>query len=125
MKILKKTLIISSYVLLVALFFGGGYAIGRIGTDTVPDTAVTPPEATAAAEQAMSGSVEETAPYYEVIAESNMLKIYRCEGKVKDTVASEQISIDIYPRSDVAELREGVSFDSLAEAQRMFENFVS
>ena len=31
MKILKNTLIVSSYVLLVALFFGGGYAIGRIG----------------------------------------------------------------------------------------------
>ena len=37
MKILKNTLIVSSYVLLVALFFGGGYAIGRIGmSDSVP-----------------------------------------------------------------------------------------
>lgn len=121
MKSLKNTIIISSYVLLVALFFGGGFAIGRIGKkdNTVPDM----PEATVRAMEAVSGEVV-SAPVYEVIIEEGVLKINRCIGDMKTVIASEEISEGVFPNSDIEELRQGVIFERLEQAQQMFENFV-
>lgn len=121
MKSLKNTIIISSYVLLVALFFGGGFAIGRIGKkdNTVPDM----PEATVSAMEAVSGEVV-SAPVYEVIIEEGVLKINRCIGDMKTVIASEEISEGVFPDSDIEELRQGVIFERLEQAQQMFENFV-
>lgn len=121
MKSLKNTIIISSYVLLVALFFGGGFAIGRIGKkdNTVPEI----PEATVSAMEAVSGEVV-SAPVYEVIIEEGVLKINRCIGDMKTVIASEEISEGVFPNSDIEELRQGVIFERLEQAQQMFENFV-
>lgn len=121
MKNLKNTLIISSYVLLVALFFGGGYAIGRIGTTEKPSAVVvqTPPVIEAVAGQ------EVESPVYEVIIEDGILKINKCIGEIKTVVVSEEISENVFPYDDIEELRRGVIFERLEQAQQMFENFVS
>ena len=103
MKILKNTLIVSSYVLLVALFFGGGYAIGRIG---VSDSVPTPMPTVAA-------------------VENGLLQINKCVGDNKTAILSEEISENVFPSEDIDELKKGVEFDNLDEAQQMFENFVS
>ena len=117
MKILKNTLIVSSYVLLVALFFGGGYAIGRIGvSDSVPT-----PMPTVAAVNA--NDVKTTV--YEVKVENGLLQINKCVGDNKTAILSEEISENVFPSEDIDELKKGVEFDNLDEAQQMFENFVS
>ena len=113
MKILKNTLIVSSYVLLVALFFGGGYAIGRIG---VSDSVPTPMPTVAAVEEVNANDVKTTV--YEVKVENGLLQINKCVGDNK-------ISENVFPSEDIDELKKGVEFDNLDEAQQMFENFVS
>ena len=117
MKILKNTLIVSSYVLLVALFFGGGYAIGRIGvSDSVPTPMPTVAEVNA-------NDVKTTV--YEVKVENGLLQINKCVGDNKTAILSEEISENVFPSEDIDELKKGVEFDNLDEAQQMFENFVS
>lgn len=121
MKILKNTLIVSSYVLLVALFFGGGYALGRKtaapGVTVMPSQ--TPSEVQAASEAVLP------APEYEVTIENSELRIYKCIGDDKQLIVSEKISENVFPQSDIQELRRGVKFERLEAAQQMFENFVS
>ena len=117
MKILKNTLIVSSYVLLVALFFGGGYAIGRIG---VSDSVPTPMPTVAAVEEVNANDVKTTV--YEV---NGLLQINKCVGDNKTAILSEEISENVFPSEDIDELKKGVEFDNLDEAQQMFENFVS
>mgnify|MGYP001490785991 CR=1 FL=1 len=117
MKILKNTLIVSSYVLLVALFFGGGYAIGRIG---VSDSVPTPMPTVAAVD---ANDVKTTV--YEVKVENGLLQINKCVGDNKTAILSEEISENVFPSEDIDELKKGVEFDNLDEAQQMFENFVS
>lgn len=118
MKKMKNTLIISSYLLLVALFFSVGYALGSAGTKgngspvpvmetyEIPETEIETPE-------------------YELISEDGVLTIYRCIGSSRNVIMSEEISEDIFPKEDIEELREGVRFKRLEQAQQMFENFVS
>lgn len=121
MKILKNTIIVSSYVLLVALFFSGGYAIGKIGTDKNETPIPTPYEKTV---EAVSEKAVQS-PTYEVVIEEGKLIIYKCIGEIKTMIASEEISEDVYPKEDVEELKKGVEFERLEGAQQMFENFVS
>lgn len=118
MKKMKNTLIISSYVLLVALFFSGGYVLGRTGTkeETVPAPTMSAVEVT---------EMNVEAPEYELVIEESMLRIYRCIGDSKTVVMSEEISENIFPKKDIDELRGGVRFERLEQAQQMFENFVS
>ena len=116
MKILKNTLIVSSYVLLVALFFGGGYAI-------VSDSVPTPMPTVAAVEEVNANDVKTTV--YEVKVENGLLQINKCVGDNKTAILSEEISENVFPSEDIDELKKGVEFDNLDEAQQMFENFVS
>lgn len=121
MKNLKNTLIISSYVLLMALFFSGGYALGKIGTK---ENNVSMPLPTM---DAVAASVESAvkSPVYEVIIEDGVLKIYKCIDEEKTVITSEEISENVFPKADIEELRRGVKFERLEAAQQMFENFVS
>ena len=94
MKILKNTLIVSSYVLLVALFFGGGYAIGRIG---VSDSVPTPMPTVAAVEEVNANDVKTTV--YEVKVENGLLQINKCVGDNKTAILSEEISENVLMNS--------------------------
>ena len=46
-------------------------------------------------------------------------------GNNKTAILSEEISENVFPSEDIDELKKGVEFDNLDEAQQMFENFVS
>lgn len=119
MKKIKNTLIITSYVLLVALFFATGYALGRRNTEPISEPV--PEEDTVKA----GGSSVIEAPVYEVIYEDGQIKINKCIGDMKETVTSEAISERVFPPDDMVELKRGVRFERLEAAQQMFENFVS
>lgn len=121
MKFLKNTMIVSSYLLLVALFFGGGYAIGRMGTEEIKKETPIPSPATV--ETVTAKSIE--SPVYELIIEDGVLKINKCIGEDKTVITSEEISESVFPREDIEELKRGVRFERLEQAQQMFENFVS
>lgn len=117
MKILKNSIIVSSYVLLTAAFFFGGYAIGHMrGNEVVLMT----PEPV----KAVDAIVPEHNIYY-LILEDDTLNFYRISGGEKNLIAGEKISIDIYPTDDIADLKNGVTFDNIEDAQALFENFVS
>ena len=118
---IKNTLIISSYVLLVALLFSGSYVLGK---STMRRDIPLPDEMIEEAVETVTDN-EIKAPYYEVCMEDGRLIIYKCIGNTKSVVASEEISESIFPKDDVAELKKGVRFDRLDGAQQMFENFVS
>lgn len=124
MEKLKNSAIIASYVLLIALFFAGGYAVGNIRV--VPEdtmvSAVTPAEDTVSATPARE---EEKVTVYTVIMENSDLYLYSVTGGVNTEIARHKISESIFPARDIDMLRNGVTMDNLGDAQELFENFVS
>lgn len=121
MKVLKNTLIVSSYVLLVALFFTGGYALGRIGVNgSEPTIPVETPMAVETVTENVVGN-----PVYEVKIEDGVLQLNKCIDENKTLILSEEVSEGVFPTDDVTELKKGVIFERLEQAQQMFENFVS
>lgn len=117
MKILKNTAILTSYILLVAIFFCGGYALGRKNTEPV----VLYDENTAV--EVNSDNVNDVS--YEVKIEDGILSINERRGDDRKMLLSEKISESIYPKDDISELKTGIEFDTLDKAQSLFENFVS
>ncbi len=115
MKILKNSLIISSYLLLTAVFFASGYAIGNTqGKNAAPVTNDT--DTVSAVSQ---GRI------YFLALEDGTLNLYRISGGEREVMESEKIAEDIYPSSDIKELKNGITFDNLPDAQLVFEDFVS
>lgn len=62
---------------------------------------------------------------YEVKIENGLLQINKCVGNNKTQFWVKKISENVFPSEDIDELKKGVEFDNLDEAQQMFENFVS
>lgn len=119
---MKNTIIISTYVLVAALFFSVSYVTGRTMLKKEVPTPTEKPE-----EEIVETSAEvgERVPYYLVKSEGGEVKIYQCIGNIRHVVMSEKISESVFPKEDMEELRSGVRFDRLEGAQQMFENFVS
>ena len=117
MKILKNSIIAASYLLLIALFFAGGYAIGNVSTKNI--VAATP-EPTAALEAVSDGNI-----IYGLLLESGKLNLYSIKDNHQELIAEESITEEIYPPDDIRDLKSGLIFDNFDEAQALFENFVS
>jgi hypothetical protein len=122
MKILKNTTIVLAYLLLVTLFFGGGYALGRLtDAERVQTTSVQ-----GSAEEINEESEREfVTPHYELLLTDGTLEINKCIGESKTFIMGQEISEGLFPYEDVAELKKGITFKRLEEAQQMYENFVS
>lgn len=117
MKILKNSIIISSYVLLALAFFFGGYAAGK-----------RPENRTVMNNSEEVKEVEAVTPLksiYYLVIEDDALNLYNISNGERLLVASEVISENIYPSEDIRELKNGVTFDNIEDAQALFENFVS
>lgn len=110
MKILKNSAAVLSYLLLTALFFAGGYAIGGISAKGGGEESV---------------ETASTARVYFLSLEAEMLNLYRISGGEREVMASERITETIYPSDDIRELKNGITFDNLSDAQAVFEDFVS
>lgn len=122
MEKLKNSLIIASYVLLMTLFFAGGFALGNyrsVPEDTAV-SAVTPAEDTVPA-----AAQEEEVTVYTVIMENSDLYLYSVTNGVNNEIARHKISEGVFPAKDMEMLRNGVTMDNLGDAQELFENFVS
>ena len=119
---IKNTLIISSYVLVAALFFSVSYVAGRtVFHKDLPKPTEKPEEEIVET----SADAGERAPYYLVKSEGGEVIIYKCIGNIRHAIASEKISESVFPKEDMEELRSGVRFERLENAQQLFENFVS
>lgn len=115
---IRNSIIIAAYVLLVGVFFCGGYAIGSMQeTSSKMTENVTKPVA------AVNPVQEETV--YKLSLENGRLSLYKVSEGINELMAYEDISTDIYPQEDIRELEGGVVFDNIEEAQMLFENFVS
>lgn len=115
---IRNSIIIASYVLLVGVFFFGGYALGSIR-----EMANTP-RATEEPLEVMNMTGQESSEY-RLILEDGKLNLYSINGAIKEIMACEDISIGVYPPSDIIELEKGITFDNIEDAQLLFENFVS
>lgn len=118
--IMKNTLIVCAYVLLMVLFFFGGYAMGGARRETTVAVSATPEPVTVPA--AVAGPQKAR---YELVLENSELFLYKRDGESSELLYSHPIIETVFPREDVEELRNGVWFDSLDDAQSLLENFVS
>ena len=119
--IMKNTLIVCAYVLLMVLFFFGGYAMGGARREkTTVAVSATPEPVTVPA--AVAGPQKSR---YELVLENSELFLYKRDGESSELLYSHPIIETVFPREDVEELRNGVWFDSLDDAQSLLENFVS
>lgn len=120
----KNSIIVASYVLLMVMFFWGGYAFGSYRREPVGVVAAT----SAPKEEAVSVSnIQEQGEktIYKVVVEDGVLCLYEITGGEKKKIADEEISENIFPRDDMERLKNGIMTDNLGDAQSLFENFVS
>lgn len=118
--IMKNTLIVCAYVLLMVLFFFGGYTMGGLRSEKMVAVSATPEPVNVPV--AVSGPQKAR---YELILENSELFLYKRDGDSSELLYSHPIIENVFPREDVEELKNGVSFDNLDDAQSLLENFVS
>lgn len=115
-----------SYVLIVALFFAIGYNTGKINGRRAAEKLI----AEKAEEASVTSVTEETAEYktdkadYTVAVKNGRIVVTDNSDNARE-IASGTICEEIYPASDIEELREGLQFEDKKQAMEMFENFVS
>ena len=114
----KNILIVAAYVLLMVLFFFGGYTVGGIQQKQLAVVSTPQPHTIPAA--AMNTSVK-----YQLILINSELFLYKNAGDIHELLYSHPIPEHIFPPEDIEELRHGIYFDKLSDAQSLLENFVS
>ncbi len=118
-----------SYVLIVALFFAIGYNAGKINAGRTAEKLM----AEKAEEASMTGIAEEKTEYKTNNTNKTVYTVAIKNGRIVVTdnsdsereIASGTICEEIYPSSDIEELRAGLKFEDKKQAMEMFENFVS
>lgn len=121
----KNSIIIAAYVLLMTVFFMGGYAFGSYRTEPTEVVKATAEPRTEEAVSAVNVREAEEMTVYTVIMEDGVLYLYSVTGEERTQIASEKISESIFPKDDMEKLRNGVTTDNIGDAQELFENFVS
>ncbi len=124
MEKIKNSLLIASYVLLMTVFFAGGYVFGSHQGETVPVVRQTY-EPVRAVNAETEIETEESVTVYTVILDGSDLYLYSVTNGVNSEIARHKISEGVFPAADVEMLRNGVTLDNLGDAQELFENFVS
>ncbi len=122
---IKNSMVIASYVLLMTLFFIGGFALGTYKSE--PEGVVQATDTPKQNSVVSAANIENTKEMsvYTVIMEDKSLNLYRVTGGEYTLLAYKNISEKVFPKNDVTMLKNGVTFDNLGDAQEMFENFVS
>lgn len=117
----KNTLIICAYVLLMTLFFFGGYAAGGMRRNEIAAVPTSEPVSVPVA----AVNPDQSVIQYELILDHSELFLYKKDGEDTELLYSHPISENIFPREDMEELKNGVYFETLEDAQSLLENFVS
>lgn len=104
-----------------AVFFWGGYKLGA--QSTAATAAISQNYASVpTAEPAMPKPTAEKTNYT-VISENGRICLYENTDGGQTLIASEPVSLELFPPSDRAELENGTDFDDLSAAQALFEDF--
>lgn len=103
------------FVLIAAIVVAVTIRFTNDKKEVVPDTEL-------AGETSAEATVIEEEKFL-LIAEDNYLNLYNADtdGALKK---SERLNPSIFPDVDIAELRQGIVFDSEMEAYEMMENFI-
>ena len=113
----KKVIFVSTYALLIVGFFFCGYALGKLPGREEADIVSEPVAAI------NEGTVE--SEIYYLTLKDGILEFYSISDGEKTLIASENVSENIFPTDDMRDLKNGVTFDNIEDAQALFENFVS
>lgn len=114
----KNILIITSYTLIVCLLFTAGYITGK-------NTGKKEDEVLPVVNTAAWVDDNEELPYYTLILKNSNLMLYKHYMGETELLYMKSILQDIFPKDDIKELTEGITFDKLEDAQSLLENFVS
>ncbi len=114
----KNILIVAAYVLLMVLFFFGGYTVGGIQQKQLAVVSTPHPDIVPAV------AIDGTAKYQLILINSELF-LYKNSGNIHELLYSHPITEHIFPPEDIEELKHGIYFDKLSDAQSLLENFVS
>lgn len=104
----------------MTLFFFGGYTIGSVYGTQVPVSPTAEPQIIPAA-----ASEVKSVSKYELILSNSELMLFKRVNERRELLYSHPIIESLYPPDDIEELKHGVDFDNLSDAQSLLENFVS
>ena len=116
----KNILIVAAYVLLMVLFFFGGYTVGGIQQKQLAVVSTPQPNIIPAAAINGASSIK-----YQLILINSELFLYKNSDDTHELLYSHPITEHIFPPEDIEELKNGIYFDKLSDAQSLLENFVS
>lgn len=119
----RHILLLTAYLCFAAVLFAAGCAVGyrRGGSMLSAPTVVT----SAGVPKASEEPSEEPRKPYRIILEDAELRLYLDKDGAGRLISNEPISESSFPAADIAELKEGMTFDSLSEALALMENFLS
>lgn len=103
-----------------AAFFYGGY---RMGGESIASP-VSAPDKNASSETAVEEvNAAAEMPVYTVVSENGRLCLYETNSAGQTLIASESVSLEMFPSSDRDALLKGEEFSDLGAAQALFEDF--
>jgi len=118
----QNIITIAAYVLLMVLFFMFGYFVGMTNTKSSSSKAV--PHNTYTQSASLPTTIEEK-DFYNVKIDGNTLLLTKVNSVGREVIYSVEISESIFPPDDIDELKEGINFSSIYEANAFIENFTS
>ena len=112
-----------------SVFFHIAYAMAVIAAALVffcfgYSTGLSSSAAPAMSQQTAAEAVEERNAYI-VCVKNGKLCIYERSREGESLIASERVSTEVFPSSDRERLEEGIEFETMAQAQAVFEDFVN
>ena len=118
----QNIITIAAYVLLMVLFFMFGYFVGMTNTKSNSSKAV--PHNTYTQSASLPTTIEEK-DFYNVKIDGSTLLLTKVNSVGREVIYSVEISESIFPPDDIDELKEGINFSSIYEANAFIENFTS
>ncbi|MBQ7573304.1 MAG: hypothetical protein IJT23_03515 [Clostridia bacterium] len=127
-KNLKYGIGVLAYVLLIGLFFTIGYYTGSIhGANMQRELMEKEQNAINTSSYAnVYDDTEQNADIeYELSLSGGVLTVSKHEGETVTSIAQCSIAEEVYPKTDIDRLKQGMRFESKKEALSVFEDFVS
>ena len=118
----SNIIMVFAYVLLVIMFFGAGFFVGML---RAPKPVVS---RTVSKNELMSVSMPATITeklQYCVKLKDYELSLLRVTQDGEEKIYSIKISVSMFPKDDIEQLKEGIECKNIDEARALIENFAS
>ncbi len=118
----SNIIMVLAYVLLVFVFFGAGFFVGTLRTPKpVISRAVSKNELM---DVSMPATITEKLQYA-VRLNDDELSLLRITQDGEEMIYSVNISVSMFPKNDIEQLKEGIECENIDEARALIENFSS